>query len=56
MKRAASATTGLTAPAVIRLSTEGQRQIAVAILNPPVSSPAHLKAAKRYFKMLGAFK
>ena len=38
---------------IIRLSIEGQRQIAAAILNPPAPSPALKKAAKRYREMFG---
>ena len=33
---------------IIRLSIEGQHQIAVAILNPPAPTPALKKAGKRY--------
>jgi len=33
---------------IIRLSIEGQRQIAAAILNPPEPAPALKRAAKRY--------
>ena len=33
---------------IIRLSIEGQRQIAAAILNPPAPTPALKRAAKRY--------
>ena len=39
---------------IIRLSIEGQRQIAAAILNPPAPTPALKKAAKRYREMFGA--
>ena len=38
---------------IIRLSIEGQRQIAAAILNPPAPTPALKRAAKRYRKMFG---
>ena len=38
---------------IIRLSIEGQRQIAAAILNPPAPSPALKKAAKRYRELFG---
>jgi hypothetical protein len=40
----------------IHFSSDGQRQIAVAILSPPAPTPALKKAAKRYFKMFGVFK
>jgi uncharacterized protein (DUF1778 family) len=33
---------------IIRLSIEGQRQIAAAILNPAAPSPALKRAARRY--------
>jgi uncharacterized protein (DUF1778 family) len=39
---------------IIRLSIEGQRQIAAAILNPPAATPALKKAAKRYRGLCGA--
>ena len=39
---------------IIRLSIEGQRQIAAAILNPPPAAPALKKAAKRYRDLFGA--
>jgi uncharacterized protein (DUF1778 family) len=39
---------------VIRLSLEGQRQIADAILNPPEPNKALKKAAKRYRELFGA--
>src|SRR5271154_7246766 len=38
---------------VIRLSLEGQRQIAEAILNPPAPNKALKKAAKRYRELFG---
>ena len=38
---------------IIRLSIEGQRQIAEAILNPPAATPALKKAAKRYRELFG---
>jgi len=38
---------------IIRLSIEGQRQIAAAILNPPAATPALKKAAKRYRELFG---
>jgi uncharacterized protein (DUF1778 family) len=38
---------------IIRLSLEGQRQIAEAILKPPESTLAMKKAAKRYREMFG---
>jgi len=38
---------------IIRLSMEGQRQIAAAILNPPAPTPALKKAAKRYRELFG---
>jgi uncharacterized protein (DUF1778 family) len=38
---------------IIRLSLEGQRQIAKAILNPPEPTPSLKKAAKRYREMFG---
>jgi len=38
---------------IIRLSMEGQRQIAAAILNPPASTPALKRAAKRYRELFG---
>ncbi len=39
---------------IIRLSIEGQRQIAEAILNPPAPNRALKKAAKRYRELFGA--
>jgi uncharacterized protein (DUF1778 family) len=39
---------------VIRLSIEGQRQIAAAILSPPAPTKALKKAAKRYRELFGA--
>jgi uncharacterized protein (DUF1778 family) len=39
---------------VIRLSVEGQRQIAKAILNPPEPNKALKKAVKRYRELFGA--
>ena len=36
-----------------RLSLEGQRQIAAAILNPPAPAPALKRAAKRYRALFG---
>jgi uncharacterized protein (DUF1778 family) len=38
---------------IVRLSIEGQRQIAAAILNPPAATSALKKAAKRYRALLG---
>jgi len=38
---------------IIRLSIEGQRQIAAAILKPPAVTPALRKAAKRYRELFG---
>jgi uncharacterized protein (DUF1778 family) len=38
---------------IIRLSVEGQRQIAEAILNPPEPTPALRRAAKRYRELVG---
>jgi len=38
---------------IIRLSIEGQRQIAAAILNPPAPTPAFKRAAKRYRQLFG---
>ena len=38
---------------IIRLSLEGQRQIAAAILNPPAPNKAWRKAAKRYRELFG---
>ena len=38
---------------IIRLSIEGQRQIAAAILNPPAPTAALKKAAKRYCELFG---
>jgi uncharacterized protein (DUF1778 family) len=38
---------------IIRLSIEGQRQIAAAILNPPAATAALKKAAKRYRELFG---
>ena len=38
---------------IIRLSIEGQRQIAAAILDPPAATPALRKAAKRYRELFG---
>lgn len=38
---------------IIRLSIEGQRQIADAILNPPAPTPALKRAAKRYRELFG---
>jgi len=38
---------------IIRLSIEGQRQIAAAILNPPPPSLALKRAAKRYRQLFG---
>ena len=39
---------------IIRLSLEGQRQIAEAILNPPEPNKALKKAVKRYRELFGA--
>ena len=39
---------------IIRLSIEGQRQIAEAILNSPEPAPALRRGARRYRKMFGA--
>jgi uncharacterized protein (DUF1778 family) len=38
---------------IIRLSVEGQRQIAEAILNPPPPTEALKRAAKRYRERFG---
>jgi uncharacterized protein (DUF1778 family) len=38
---------------IIRLSVEGQRQIAEAILNPPEPTPALRRAVRRYRKLFG---
>jgi uncharacterized protein (DUF1778 family) len=38
---------------IIRLSIEGQRQIAAAILDPPAPTPALKRAAKRYRELFG---
>lgn len=38
---------------IIRLSIEGQRQIAKAILDPPAPTPALKRAAKRYRELFG---
>src|SRR5580693_9841132 len=38
---------------IVRLSIEGQRQIASAILNPPAPTPALKRAAKRYRELFG---
>jgi uncharacterized protein (DUF1778 family) len=38
---------------IIRLSIEGQRQIAAAILNPPAPTAALRRAAKRYRQLFG---
>jgi uncharacterized protein (DUF1778 family) len=38
---------------IVRLSIEGQRQIAAAILNPPAPTPALRRAAKRYRELFG---
>lgn len=38
---------------IIRLSMEGQRQIAEAILNPPAPTKALKKAAKRHRELFG---
>jgi uncharacterized protein (DUF1778 family) len=38
---------------IIRLSMEGQRQIADAILNPPAPTKALKKAAKRHRELFG---
>ena len=38
---------------IIRLSLEGQRQIAAAILNPPEPGPALRRAVRRYRKLFG---
>jgi uncharacterized protein (DUF1778 family) len=39
---------------IVRVSIEGQRQIAAAILNPPAATPALKRAAKRYRELFGA--
>jgi uncharacterized protein (DUF1778 family) len=39
---------------IIRLSIEGQRQIAEAILTPPAPNKAWRKAAKRHRELFGA--
>jgi uncharacterized protein (DUF1778 family) len=38
---------------IVRLSLEGQRQIADAILKPPAPNKALKKAAKRYRELFG---
>jgi uncharacterized protein (DUF1778 family) len=38
---------------IIRLSIEGQRQIAAAILDPPLPTPALKRAARRYRQLFG---
>ncbi|HLH17704.1 MAG TPA: DUF1778 domain-containing protein [Bryobacteraceae bacterium] len=38
---------------IIRVSLEGQRQIAEAILHPPEPTPALKKAARRYRELFG---
>jgi len=38
---------------IIRLSIEGQRQIAASILDPPAPTAALKRAAKRYRKLFG---
>ncbi len=38
---------------IIRLSIEGQRQIAVAILHPPAPTAALKRAAKRHRELFG---
>jgi uncharacterized protein (DUF1778 family) len=38
---------------IIRLSIEGQRQIAEAILNPPEPTPALRRAVRRYRRLFG---
>jgi uncharacterized protein (DUF1778 family) len=38
---------------IIRLSTEGQRQIADAIVRPPAPTKALTKAAKRHRELFG---
>ena len=38
---------------IIRLSIEGQRQIAAAILDPPPPTPALKRAARRYRDLFG---
>ena len=38
---------------IIRLSAEGQRQIADAILNPPAPTAALIKAFRRYRELFG---
>jgi uncharacterized protein (DUF1778 family) len=38
---------------IIRLSIEGQRQVAAAILKPPAPTPALKRAVKRYRDMFG---
>jgi uncharacterized protein (DUF1778 family) len=38
---------------IIRLSLEGQRQFAAAIINPPEPTPALRRAARRYRKQFG---
>jgi len=38
---------------IIRLSVEGQRQIAEAILNPPEPRPALREAVRRYRELFG---
>lgn len=38
---------------IVRLSIEGQRQIAAAILDPPAPAPALRRAARRYRDLFG---
>ena len=38
---------------VVRLSIQGQRQIAAAILDPPAPSPALERATRRYRELFG---
>ena len=38
---------------IVRLSIEGQRQIAASILHPPAPTPALKRAARRYREMFG---
>ncbi len=40
--------------AVLRLSLEGQRQFAEAILNPPAPNAALRRAARRYRELFGS--
>ena len=53
MKKDEPARVSLEQSEMIRLSVEGQRQIAAAILNPPAPTKALKKAAKRHRELFG---